>query len=161
MVGMVKEQLLKDFREYEIYLASLNTRIASDAEAHTPVAEGKWSVSEIIAHLGEWDRFMREERLPFMKEGAAIEPAPEVDAFNRRAVEKVKNSEFPSILATAQKQRALLAKAIEEMDPAVFQAPFTIGGRQTNAADYFEGLLSHDAHHRRQIDAFLEENKKK
>ncbi|MCM3612660.1 DinB family protein [Planococcus sp. MERTA32b] len=153
---MEKEQLLEAFSEYEIYLASLNTRITSDEEAHAPTAEGKWSVSEIIAHLGEWDRFMREERLPFMKEGAAIESLPDVDAFNRRAVENVKTHEFPYILANAQKQRALLAKAIEEMDPAVFKAPFTIGSHETNAADYFEGLLSHDAHHRRQIDAFLE-----
>lgn len=153
---MEKGQLLEAFTEYEVYLASLNIRVASDDEAHAPLAGGKWSVSEIIAHLGEWDRFMREERLPFMKEGAVIEPLPDVDAFNRRAVGNVKNTEFPSVLANAQKQRALLAKAIEEMDPAVLKAPFAVGSYQTNAADYFEGLLSHDAHHRRQIDAFLE-----
>ncbi|WP_052131618.1 DinB family protein [Planococcus sp. CAU13] len=153
---MEKEQLLEAFTEYEVYLASLNTRIKTDEAAHEPIVEGKWSVSEIIAHLGAWDRFMREERLPFMKEGADIEPLPDVDAFNRKAVEHVRNTEFPSVLANAQKQRALLAKAIEEMDPADFKAPFAVGSHQTDAADYFEGLLSHDAHHRRQIDAFLE-----
>jgi len=156
MVDMEKEQLLAAYTEYEAFLASLNTRIAEDEPAHTPIAEGKWSVSEIIAHLGEWDRFAREQRLPFMKEGAAVEPLPEVDEFNRKAVENVRGSGFPAILANAQKQRALLAKEIEEMDEAVFKAPFTIGGRETNAAEYFEGFLSHDAHHRRQIDAFLE-----
>src|SRR5690606_30946133 len=98
-----------------------------------PIAEGKWSVSEIIAHLGEWDRFVREERLPFMNEGAEIEPMPDLDAFNRRAVENVKSAQFPAILANAQKQRALLAQAVETMDPAVFNAVFTISGQQTNA----------------------------
>lgn len=152
---MEKEQLLEAFTEYEVYLASLNTRIETDKAAHEPIAEGKWSVSEIIAHLGAWDRFMREERLPFMTEGAEIAPLPDMDAFNQQAVENVKGGEFPPILAQAQKQRALLAKAIEEMEPAAYKAPFTIGGHQTTAAGYFEDYLSHDAHHRRQIDAFL------
>ncbi|WP_203334981.1 DinB family protein [Planococcus beigongshangi] len=153
---MEKEQLLEAFTEYEVYLASLNTRIETDQAAHEPIAEGKWSVSEIIAHLGAWDRFMREERLPFMTEGAEIPSMPDVDAFNRQAVENVKDGEFPPILANAQKQRALLAKAIEEMDAGAYKAPFTVERHQTNAAEYFEGLLSHDAHHRRQIDTFLE-----
>ena len=153
---MEKGQLLEAFKEYETYLASLNTRVASDEAAHAPIAEGKWSVSEIVAHLGEWDRFMREERLLLMKEGAAIEPLSDVDAFNRNAVENAQITDLPSILANAQKQRALLLKAIEEMEPEVFKAPFSVGSHQTNAADYFEGLLSHDAHHRRQIDTFLE-----
>ncbi|MFD1030298.1 DinB family protein [Metaplanococcus flavidus] len=152
---MEKGQLLEAFTEYETYLASLNTRVNSDEDAHAPIAEGKWSVSEIIAHLGEWDRFMREDRLPLMKEGAVIESFSDVDAFNRKAVENVKTTHFPSVLANAQKQRALLAKAIEEMDPSVFKAPFTVGSHQTDAAEYFEGMLSHDAHHRRQIDGFL------
>ena len=137
-------------------MASLNTRVKTDADAHHPITDGKWSVSEIIAHLGEWDRFMREERVPFMKEGAVIEPFPDVDVFNRKAVENVKMTPFPSILANAQKQRALLAKAIKGLDPAVYGASFSVGSDHITTAEYFEGLLSHDAHHRGQIDVFLE-----
>lgn len=152
---MRKEQIVDGFKEYEVFLASLNTRIDTEAKAHAPIAAGKWSVAEIVMHLAEWDRFIREERLPSMKEGTAVGSLPEVDEFNRVAVEPVKKMKFPEVLSHAQKQRALLRKELEEMDEEDWSAAFTVGNHETNAADYFKGLLSHDAHHRRQIDAFL------
>ena len=152
---MEKEQVLAAFQDYEIYLASLNTSIKTDADAHVSIAEGKWSIAEIIMHLAEWDRFIREQRLPHIKEGQPVENFPDLDAFNRTAVEPVARMSFSEVLAHAQKERALLAKEIEEMDAAQWKTPFKTGGENTNAAAYFEGVVQHDTHHRQQIDAFL------
>ena len=150
-----KEQLLKAFNDYEVYLASLNTAVKTDAEAHTPIAEGKWSIAQIIMHLAEWDRFMREQRLPQMQQGARVEKLPDADKFNEAAVEPVARMKFLEVLAHAQRQRALFSQAIEEMDEARWHAHFHIGSKEMDAASYFEGILQHDAHHRKQIDDFL------
>lgn len=152
---MEKEQVLAAFQDYEIYLASLTTSVKTDADAHVPIAEGKWSIAEIIMHLAEWDRFVRTQRLPHIKEGQPVENFPDVDAFNRTAVEPAGRMSFSAVLAYAQKERALLAKEIEEMDAAQWNEAFKAGGKNTSAAVYFEGVVQHDEHHRQQIDAFL------
>lgn len=152
---MEKGQVLAAFQDYEIYLASLTTSVKTDADAHAPIAEGKWSLAEIIMHLAEWDRFIRTQRLPHIKEGQPVENFPDVDAFNRTAVEPVGRMSFSEVLAYAQKERALLAEEIEEMDAAQWKTPFKAGGEDTSAAVYFAGIVQHDVHHRQQVDAFL------
>ncbi|PSL27135.1 DinB family protein [Planomicrobium soli] len=152
---MEKKQVLEAYKEYEIYLASLQTAIQDEKVAHTPCTEGKWSVAQIVRHLAEWDRFVREERLPHMKEGASLEGFEDVDEFNRQAVEGVEEMKFPEILVHAQKERALLRQAIERMDEASWHARFTAGGKETSPAEYFGGMLEHDQHHIEEINSFL------
>ncbi|WP_158599131.1 DinB family protein [Planococcus salinus] len=158
---MERERVLEAFRDYEMYLASLRTSIKNDEDAREPIAEGKWSIAEIILHLAEWDRFIREERLPFIRSGKAFASYPEVDDFNRRAVTKVDELKFPDILAHAQKRRALVGKEIEKLEPHEWSAPFTIGDSKVSFASYFEGIVEHDRHHIRQIDSFLTEKKQR
>ncbi|TWT06229.1 DinB family protein [Planomicrobium sp. CPCC 101079] len=152
---MEKTQVLEAYKEYEVYLASLQTAIQDEKVAHTPFTEGKWSVAQIVMHLAEWDRFVREERLPQMKEDANIEGFEDVDEFNRKAVEGVEEMKFPKILAHAQQERALLRQAIEGMDESNWHARFTAGGKETSPSDYFAGMLEHDHHHIEQINSFL------
>lgn len=152
---MEKQQLLQAFKDYEVYLASLNTSVQTDEEAHTPIAEGKWSISQILYHMAEWDRFIREERINQMEPSREVDASPDVDTFNREAVRPVDNYRFPEVLSHAQRQRALLGKAIEEMPEENWNSAFEISGKNMTPAAYFEGILEHDAHHRRQIDGFL------
>lgn len=152
---MEKQQILEAFKDYEVYLASLNTSVQTDEEAHAPIAEGKWSISQILYHMAEWDRFIREERINQMEPGREVGTFPEVDTFNREAVRSVDNYRFPEVLSHAQRQRALLGKVIEEMPEENWNSAFRISGNSMTPADYFEGILEHDAHHRRQIDGFL------
>lgn len=155
MRAIRKEQVLEAYQEYEIYLASLNTALKTEADAHTPIAQGKWSLAEMILHLAEWDRFIREERLPLLKAGAEVAPFPDVDAFNAAAAAPAKQLAFSEVLAHAQKERALLAKDIEELDEIQWNAAFKVGSRETTVSSYVAGFLQHDAHHRGQIDEFL------
>lgn len=155
MKAIRKEQVLEAYQEYEIYLASLNTALKNEVDAHTPIAPGKWSLAEIILHLAEWDRFIREERLPLLKAGAEVAPFPDVDAFNTAAAAPAKQMAFSEVLARAQKERALLAKDIEEFDEVQWNAAFKVGSRETTVSSYVAGFLRHDAHHRGQIDEFL------
>ncbi|MCJ1908478.1 DinB family protein [Planococcus ruber] len=152
---MEKMQLIDGLNDYEVFLASLNTSVRTEAEANTPIAEGKWSIAQIIMHLAEWDRFMREERLPQMEQGGEVERLPDVDAFNEAAVKPVASMKFQEVLAHAQKQRALLVREIEGMSDARWHFRFRIGQREMDPAAYFAGILEHDAHHRQQIEDFL------
>ncbi|MGI2329736.1 DinB family protein [Planococcus sp. YIM B11945] len=152
---MEKARVLEAYKEYEVYLTSLQTAIQDETVAHTPCTEGKWSIAQIIMHLAEWDRFVREERLPYMKEGSNLAGFGDVDEFNRKAVKGVEEMKFSEILAHAQKERALLRQAIEELDEQNWHARFSAGGKETSPAVYFGGMLEHDHHHIEQINSFL------
>ncbi|WKA54882.1 DinB family protein [Planococcus shixiaomingii] len=152
---MEKTQVFNAYKEYEVYLASLQTAIQTEDQAHTPCTEGKWSVAQILMQLAEWDRFVREERVPLMKEGARIERLENTDEFNRKAIAGVEEKKFPEILAHAQKQRALLRQAIEKMDDAAWHARFMSGKKETSPAEYFAELLEHDQNYIQQINDFL------
>ena len=61
---MEKGEVVKAYKEYEQYLSALAASCRSVEDVHAPIAEGKWSVAEIVMHLAEWDRYIREQRLP-------------------------------------------------------------------------------------------------
>jgi len=61
---MEQQQVLQAFDDYEIYMESLQKTLSESDEAHKPIADGKWSIAQMVMHLAEWDRFIRSERLP-------------------------------------------------------------------------------------------------
>lgn len=156
-----KEQVLEAFREYEIYLASLRTSVKTDEDAYKPMAEGKWSIAEVVLHLAEWDRFIHEERLAVIKKRGSFNSFPDIDEFNREAVEKADQLSFSDILIHAQKQRGLLEKEVESLQPSEWASTFPAGDREVSLSSYFERIVEHDWHHLRQIDSFLTEKKQR
>jgi uncharacterized damage-inducible protein DinB len=153
--GLEKGEVVKAYKEYEQYLSALAASCRSVEDVHAPIAEGKWSVAEIVMHLAEWDRYIREQRLPGMMENARLEGAPDVGRFNEAAAAKAVSMEFEEVVSYAQRERALLRKAVEAFSPKEWKARFYIGERATTAEDYLGSLLGHDIHHRQQIDDFL------
>ena len=158
---MKKAQVLEAFKEYEVYLASLRTLLKTDEDARKPIAEGKWSIAEIVMHLAEWDRFIRKERLQVFKKGGIFTSFPDIEEFNREAVKKAHQLSFSDTLNHAQKQRALVGKEIEEMEPHEWESTFPTGNQEVSFGSYFEGIVDHDRHHIRQIDSFLTEKKQR
>ncbi len=152
---MEQQQVLEAFGDYEVYLESLQKTLSESDDAHKPVADGKWSIAQMIMHLAEWDRFIRIERLPHMTEGAHLEPLPEVDEFNRRAIGKAETMDFPAIATSAIEERRLLKDRLAAVTLSQWDAVFYVGDQPMTMGRYFGDLTKHDAHHFKQIDTFL------
>ena len=152
---MEQQQVLQAFDEYKVYMESLQKTLSEPADAYKPIADGKWSIAQMVMHLAEWDRFIRRERLPHMEQGIHLEPLPEVDEFNRRAIDKAKTMEFPAIVAEAIEERRLLKEQLASATPGQWEAVFYVDDKEITMGRYFEDLTKHDAHHFKQIDTFL------
>lgn len=152
---MEQKQILQAFEEYEVYMKSLQKTLSQTEDAHKPIADGKWSVAQMVMHLAEWDRFIRSERLPHMQAGAHLDTLPEVDAFNRRAIDKANTLDFPAIVSHAIAERRALRQELAAMTAEQWRAVFYVAQKEMTMGEYFAGITEHDAHHFKQIDAFL------
>lgn len=152
---MEQQQVLQAFEEYEVYMESLQKTLSESDDAHKPIADGKWSIAQMVMHLAEWDRFIRSERLPHMKEEAHLDPLPEVDEFNRHAIDKAETMEFPAIVTQAIEERRLLKERLASATPSQWNAVFYVDDKEMTMGRYFGDLTKHDAHHFKQIDTFL------
>ncbi|MEZ0479581.1 DinB family protein [Planococcus sp. SSTMD024] len=152
---MEQQQVLQAFDEYEVYMESLQKTLSEPADAYKPIADGKWSIAQMVMHLAEWDRFIRSERLPHMTEGAHLEPLPEVDEFNRRAIDKAETMDFPAIITQAIEERRLLKEQLASATPSQWNAVFYVDDQDMTMGRYFGDLTKHDAHHFKQINTFL------
>lgn len=152
---MEQQKVLQAFDEYEVYMESLQKTLSESDDAHKPIADGKWSIAQMVMHLAEWDRFIRSERLPHMKKGAHLDPLPEVDEFNRRAIDKAEALDFPAIVNQAIEERRMLKQQLESATSEQWNAVFYVDEKEMNMGRYFGDLTKHDAHHFKQIDTFL------
>lgn len=148
---VTKDELLKAHREYINWLDSLS--ILDEEKAKVPFAKGKWSPNEIIMHLGEWDRFTLEKRLPNMKEGEELEGFPDFEAFNTKAAALANEQTFKETLAYARSQRQYIIEKLEQTDEIDWDKIFFIGNSECSIRSYFTDFVWHDEHHRKQISS--------
>ncbi|GIP15658.1 hypothetical protein J40TS1_13000 [Paenibacillus montaniterrae] len=115
------------------------------------VKEGKWSIREIIGHLLYWDKFILEQHIPFMTQGAALTAFPDHDSHNKEAIQYISRFEnIASLFDEFIHTRNQLFNAIESIDRDV---RFTIGSgkRPFSIESYMTIFSKHDIHHLAQI----------
>ncbi|WP_170109425.1 DinB family protein [Melghirimyces profundicolus] len=152
---MSYKRVLLRFREMDGFVQSLKE--IPEAWWRMPIAEGKWSPAEIIAHLIEWDRFLLDGRLDQLKPGQAAPPVSvQVDGLNARAArwarEEASRQEVPDAF---HHTRTRLLRRLETVPGPDRVEPFTIRGRSLTLTAYLEGLADHEDHHRKQIEGHL------
>ena len=60
-------KIIERFQHYTSWLDSLTT--IDEKRMYQPIAEGKWSSAEIVAHITKWDIHLREVALPAVRNG--------------------------------------------------------------------------------------------
>lgn len=107
-----------------------------------PIADGKASTAEIIAHLMRWDRYLIAELVPSVQGGGDI-AFPEFDAFNAESYKYAKSGVsrgqlLEELRATREELCDLLLKVDEDTREKML--PIVV--------DFIE----HDIHHKSQIE---------
>lgn len=119
-----------------------------------PMAEGKWSIGEVISHFYFWDRFIYEERLLKLSteefgKADSIEMNQKAWKFAKSGVSKI---ELLNLFINSRKEICNFIRSIAEDR---IHEPFTIGETQITLPDYVAGMIEHDQHHRSQIEVYL------
>ncbi|TFE01929.1 DinB family protein [Jeotgalibacillus sp. R-1-5s-1] len=141
------------FVHNETYLHWLNQLNTMDKDTFfAPLAEGKWSVAAIVSHLGAWDRYSLEERVPFVKEGASLSRYPDFQAFNQKAWDDAHSGKSrEDIIREAVTQREKLIEKAKTFNEEQWNIRFTIGKQEMTFEEYITGFAEHDEHHMKQL----------
>lgn len=128
-------------------------RHSFESEWFNPIADGKWSPAEIIAHHIAWVRFTLEQRLPSVEPNAKLEPFPEFQTVNDAAASYAKSGitkkdlreEFLNV-------RESVIETFQPFSEVGLSTTLSIGDHQFTILTYMEDFIGHDNHHRKQIE---------
>ncbi|MCS7458559.1 DinB family protein [Paenibacillus doosanensis] len=116
-----------------------------------PIKEGKWSIREIIGHLYYWDKFILEQHIPCMAQGANLIAFPDHDFHNNEGIQYISN--FKNMVALIDEFVYTRNQLCEAIDSIKSDIRFTIGSgkRQFTLESYISIFSKHDIHHLEQI----------
>ncbi|PEI85216.1 DinB family protein [Bacillus pseudomycoides] len=158
------KNIISNFSHYSSWLSTLEE--IDDTLWSKPIAEGKWSVSEIIAHIMNWDNHLLKEVLPSVQNEKGME-FPNFDTHNKKASDYAKSGISQSkLLEEAKNTRELLIKELNEFPIEKLNKSLTANGVTHcphTGAPYsliyiVKEFTDHDNHHKGQIIQFLREN---
>ncbi len=152
---------ISDFRGYTSWLKTLKD--IEEKVWTAPISEGKWSISEIIAHIMNWDHYLLTEILPAVKKGEGMN-FPEFDSFNKTASEYARSSVSQiNLIEEAINMRESLVSEILKMSNEKINKPLPCNGLshcphtgEPYSLNYLiKEFIEHDTHHKQQIIKFL------
>ncbi|GIP39118.1 hypothetical protein J31TS4_23980 [Paenibacillus sp. J31TS4] len=149
------EEKIEQFAEWVPFAESLAA--VPEETVSRPIAPGKWSVKEIVAHMAAWDNYYLEEAV---EKAAAGQPLTvrhlDFDEFNRRAADSGRERPLAELAAESAAHRRRLLELLRGASEEELRQVHTDGeGDPFSLEEYLNGFLPHDRHHRQQIEAFL------
>lgn len=151
---MTKAEILAHFRASMKWIEGMREWEA--ANWRSPIAEGKWTVAEVIGHLGPWDRFFLKNRLHPILAEESLEPYPGSDKLNAKSADLAREQSQDQTIQDFLATRSKLVEELSALPEQSWHKPFTIGSNTTNLEEYFTGLVEHDEHHFNQIRQALD-----
>lgn len=143
---------LKAINSYQETTKELATlKETAEQKMLEPIKEGKWSIREIIGHLYYWDKFILEQHIPFMVQGANLIAFPDHDSHNNEGIQYI--SRFKNVAALIDEFVHTRDQLFEAIDSIPSDIRFTIGSgkRQISIESYISIFSKHDIHHLEQI----------
>jgi hypothetical protein len=158
---MTRQTVLYNFGKFSSWIRSLES--IEEKTWYMPIAENKWSISEIIAHLFNWDRYLIHEILPAVQVGHEM-IFPDFDTYNKQASDYIQSGVSKSqLIEETTAARDLLIKVLTKMPVERLNLPLSANGishcPHTGTAYsliyIIEEFTAHDNHHKKQIMHFL------
>ncbi|WP_045514953.1 DinB family protein [Neobacillus niacini] len=156
--------VISNFKQYSSWLSTIE--YMGETLWFKPIAQDRWSISEIIAHITNWDKHLLSEVLPSVREEKGME-FPDFDTYNKKASEHAKSGISQSkLFEEAKDTRELLVKELYEMPIEKLNKPLTANGvthcphtgTPYSLLHIIKEFIDHDNYHKRQIVQFLKEN---
>ena len=151
------KELLSRMEDYLNFLAGL--RPLPWEVLLSPMAKGKWSIREVVAHITAWDLNFLETAVRAIEGGGRPVLTEEVDyqAFNERAAAIGRTQTKEQLLSEAAGAREKLLDHLRRLPAEAFQVRGS-GEAGTDLAEFLErNFVSHDRHHMEQVRRYLAE----
>ncbi|MBU8638153.1 DinB family protein [Bacillus pumilus] len=150
---MNKDTVIKHYEHTLEWVQSLVE--VTDEKWRSAIADGKWSIAEIIAHFVPWDEFILHDRLKEFWNDRALCKAPDVHEMNRQSAERARHEERSATIGRFIVVRTELLQEMKKIEASRWTTPFLIGQTELTLSSYFQGLIKHDLHHMEQVKQAL------
>ncbi|MCY7671890.1 DinB family protein [Bacillus altitudinis] len=150
---MNKDTVIKHYEHTLEWVQSLTE--VTEEEWRSAIADGKWSIAEIIAHFVPWDEFILQDRLKKFWNNKALPQAPDVHEMNQQSAERARKEERSETIGRFIAVRTELLQEMKKIESSRWNASFLIGQTELTLSSYFQGLIKHDLHHMEQIKKVL------
>ncbi|MCH1626860.1 DinB family protein [Fredinandcohnia quinoae] len=154
-------EIISDLEQFTTWVEGLKAH--NHQLMFKPIAEGKWSIAEILSHIMFWDRYILKEMIPNMKQDADLSTI-EFQELNDKAAEyALSGVSFEFLLEELIESRKKLVSYLRGKTDEEFTVSFKING---DAVDNYTGypftlynyicdFIWHDNHHKKQMEEFL------
>ncbi|HBU91555.1 MULTISPECIES: DinB family protein [Bacillus] len=150
---MNKDTVIKHYEHTLEWVQSLTE--LTDKEWRRAIADGKWSIAEIIAHFVPWDEFILHDRLKEFWNDRALCKAPDVHEMNIQSAERARHEERSETIGRFIAIRTELLQEMKKIEASRWNTSFLIGQTELTLSSYFQGLIKHDLHHMEQVKQAL------
>lgn len=148
-----KDTVIKHYEHTLEWVQSLTE--VTEEEWRSAIADGKWSIAEIIAHFVPWDEFILDDRLKEFWNNKALPQAPDVHEMNRQSAERARKEERSETIGRFIAVRTKLLQEMKKIEASRWNTSFLIGQTELTLSSYFQSLIKHDLHHMEQIKKVL------
>lgn len=154
-MAIEKEELLGQFGDWIRFVQELGQM--DEYIWNQSIADGKWSVREVVAHIQRWDDYFFEEAIA---KAAASEPLTvrhlDYDLFNEKAKHRGKSATIGQLTEEAVASRSRIIRTIENASESVYARVYEDGdGHPFAFGQYLKDFLWHDRHHMDQIKRLI------
>ncbi|MGF2615883.1 DinB family protein [Rossellomorea vietnamensis] len=155
------EALSESLREYNDFLKEVVS--PNENQAEISIAEGSWSIKQIITHMYRWDLYLLEEVLPSAVAKKEVS-FPSHNEYNAESQEYSKTVGIEDLLQQSILLRGQLIKELEtEKFKIMLDEPITVNGlthcpntkTRYSLTYLMHEFVDHDKHHTWQITDFL------
>lgn len=150
---MNKDTVIKHYEHTLEWVQSLVE--VTDEKWRSAIADGKWSIAEVIAHFVPWDEFILHDRLKEFWNDRALCKAPDVHEMNRQSAERARHEERSATIGRFIAVRTELLQEMKKIEASRWTTPFLIGQTELTLSSYFPGLIKHNLHHMEQVKQAL------
>jgi uncharacterized damage-inducible protein DinB len=129
----------------------------------TPISKGKWSISEVVSHIYNWDNHLIFEIIPCVKRGQGME-FPDFDSYNKKASEYAKSGVSQlDLINNAIAVRETIVNTLLKVSEQDLCKPLTSNGvshcphtgESYSLIYIIKEFIEHDKHHIQQITQYL------
>ena len=106
-----KESIIDHYEHTLEWVQSL-TEVTDQEEWRSAIADGKWSIAEIISHFVPWDEFILHDRLKEFWNNRPLPQAPDVHEMNPMSAERARKEERSE---TIERFIAVRTELLQEM----------------------------------------------
>lgn len=154
-MAVKKKEVLDEFSSFVPWVESLKQ--SADDVWRKPIAEGKWSLREILTHIMHWDKNSLEVMVPRMDEGAVL-LFVDIEEHNREAEVVAQSYDcLENLIDDVVETRKQLLELLEERYEDDLK--LTIDNEEYTYKRFVDIFIHHDAHHRQQVEAFLKQER--